>query len=118
MWVLDGGSDLAVGDYLISSDVKGHAMKDDGTYQTAYIIARVAEPVEWAAETQTINGVKHKKISIFFESFEKDNFTIDLTETNQGIDNLRSRADRIQISLDRLEANDNTAELTNNSAKR
>jgi hypothetical protein len=69
MWVVDNGTDLSVGDYLISSSVTGHAMKDNADFEVAYIVGRVAEPVKWSAVTDSINGVKHKRISVFFESF-------------------------------------------------
>ena len=70
MWVVDNGEDLQIGDYLISSAIKGHATKDIGKYEVANIVARVAEPVNWNNETKTINGVKHKLVSVFFESFK------------------------------------------------
>ena len=40
--------------------VRGHAMKDNGQFEVANIIARVAEPVNWENETEIINGIKHK----------------------------------------------------------
>ena len=70
MWVVDNGENLEAGDYLISSSVAGHAMKDIGDYKIANIVARVAEPVDWTNETAQINGVKHKLISVFFENFK------------------------------------------------
>ncbi len=72
IWVVDNGDDLEVGDYLISSDVEGHAMLDNGDFEVAYIVARVAEPVNWYEETATIDGVKHKRISVFFEHFTRN----------------------------------------------
>ncbi|MFH2094316.1 MAG: hypothetical protein ABIJ16_01345 [Bacteroidota bacterium] len=70
MWVADNGENLETGDYLISSSIPGHAIKDIGQYEEANIIARVAEPVDWNNETMTINGIKHKKVSVFFENFK------------------------------------------------
>jgi len=70
MWVVDNGSNLEIGDYLISSDVPGHAMKVTDEYPVAYVVARVAENVDWSkVEEKTEDGIKHKKISVFFESF-------------------------------------------------
>jgi hypothetical protein len=69
MLVIDNGENLEIGDYLISSSIAGHAMKDKGEYPLSNIIARVAEPVNWENESQMINGVKHKLISVFFENF-------------------------------------------------
>lgn len=73
MWVVDDGEAIQPGDYLISSDVAGHAMKDEGQYQTSYVVARAAQAVDWSVETSTINGRKHKKISVLYGSFEKFN---------------------------------------------
>ncbi|TSC88693.1 MAG: hypothetical protein G01um10145_860 [Microgenomates group bacterium Gr01-1014_5] len=79
MWVADYGSNLENGDYLISSGTAGHAMKDDGTYKPAYIIARVAQPVDWNEISETIddNGTprKHARISITFEMYKENNLT-------------------------------------------
>jgi hypothetical protein len=73
VWVVNNGSDLAIGDYLISSTVEGHAMKEDGTYEIAFVFARVAEPVQWDAISETVDGVKHARVSVFYESFVKNN---------------------------------------------
>jgi hypothetical protein len=86
MWVADKGVNIEPGDYLISSDVSGHAMKDVGEYDLSYIIGRSAESIDWSAITSTIDGVKHAKISVFYENFTKDNrlaktFTIDTAST-------------------------------------
>ncbi|MBU0764989.1 MAG: hypothetical protein KJ607_09160, partial [Bacteroidetes bacterium] len=69
MWVIENGENLEVGDYLISSSVPGHAMKDNGKFEIANIIARVAEPVNWQEVTTTGDDVKHKLVSVFFENF-------------------------------------------------
>lgn len=69
MWIVDNGSNLEPGDYLISSGVAGHGMKDSGEFEVANIIARVAEPVNWGTVADTINGVKRKKVAVFYESF-------------------------------------------------
>jgi len=78
MWVVDNGDDLQVGDYLISSSTAGHAMKDKGEFEVSNIIGRVAEPVEWANETEMIDGVKHKLVSVFFENFTINNTNMQL----------------------------------------
>ncbi len=70
MWVVDEGQDIQPGDYLISSSTPGHAMKDDPEkYPLGYVIARAAEPVNWASVSETVGGQKHKRISVLFESF-------------------------------------------------
>jgi len=66
VWIADMGDDIKPGDLLISSDVPGHAMKDDRTAELSYIIGRAAESVVWSEVEDTKDGVKHKKISILF----------------------------------------------------
>ncbi|MEO8581627.1 MAG: site-specific integrase [Patescibacteria group bacterium] len=74
VWVVDQGENLQAGDYLISSNVEGHAMKEAGQFDKSYIFARVAEPVDWSTvTTTTAGGKKHKLISVLYESFVKDN---------------------------------------------
>ena len=72
MWVVEEGENLVEGDYLISSATPGHAMKDNGQFDLANIISRVAEPVDWSTVTEVINGKKHKRISVLFESFVRN----------------------------------------------
>jgi len=73
LWVADTGEDIESGDYLISSSVPGHAQKDSEELITSYVIARAGENVTWDEIEDTLNKgdtfVKHKKISVFFESF-------------------------------------------------
>jgi hypothetical protein len=70
IWVVDKGENITVGDWLISSDVSGHAMRDDGTtYEKAYAFAMAAENVDWSSVSETVDGTKHKKISVLFERF-------------------------------------------------
>ena len=66
VWVADMGEDIHPGDYLISSPVAGHAMKDDRSEELSHIIGRAAEPIQWSEVEDVIDGVKHKKISILF----------------------------------------------------
>jgi hypothetical protein len=99
MWVVDKGEDIAIGDYLISSDVTGHAMKENGTYPTAYVVARVAEPVKWSSETQMINGVKHKLISVFFESFVQNNAQKELEVLKKEMKELQERMLKIENKI-------------------
>ena len=74
MWVVDDGEDIQPGDYLISSATPGHAVKEDGSEEVAYIVGRAAEKVDWSTvDTTAVDGRKHKRISVFFESFEKAN---------------------------------------------
>jgi hypothetical protein len=89
MWVVDNGESINAGDYLISSSVKGHAMKDLGNFETSYVVGRAAENVNWNNETTMINGVKHKKISVLFESFVLKNNTAKVKALQERIDKLK-----------------------------
>jgi len=73
VWVVDDGANIAPGDYLISSETAGHAVKDDGAADVSHVIARAAEPVDWSQETATIDGKRHKRISVTFEVFDSRN---------------------------------------------
>ena len=66
VWVADMGVDIQPGDYLISSSVAGHAMKDDRSEDLSHIIGRAAEPIQWSEVNETVDGIKHQKISILF----------------------------------------------------
>lgn len=73
MWVVDEGENVLPGDSLISSNTEGHAQKDIGAYPVSYIVARAAEAVDWSLVTETIDGKKHKKISVLFDSYVRTN---------------------------------------------
>lgn len=73
MWVVDNGENINAGDYLISSGVSGHAMKETGQFERAFVIARAATDINWANVEESIEGVKHARISVFFESFILNN---------------------------------------------
>ena len=92
MWVADQGEDLKQGDYLISSNVQGHAEKDTRTHDISYVIARVSEDIQWSAVTESVNGVKHKKISVFFENFDRYNFNLaDIASSTLTLANLSNQ---------------------------
>lgn len=91
MWVVDDGEDIAIGDYLISSSVSGHAVKENGEHEIAYIIGRAAEKVDWSIVDAMIDDRKHKRISVFYESFEKVN--------NTDVKDLLERVSRLEALL-------------------
>jgi hypothetical protein len=99
MWVADNGQDLTVGDYLISSTVEGHAMKDNGEFDIAHVIARVAEPLRWNEVSETINGIKHKRISIFFETFDRNHKAEKL---EKDMAKMKDQINAISLELERL----------------
>jgi len=102
MWVVDTGRAVRPGDYLISSDVTGHAWLDDESrFPIGIIIARRGEPVDWSRVTDTVDGRKHQRISVFFESFERGSAVgvAKLVEKQQQeIEDLRSRIGALEKS--------------------
>ncbi len=82
VWVTDKGENINIGDYLISSDVAGHAQKDTGEFAVSHIVARAAESIDWTHVADVKNGVKHKKISVFFEAFDKNNMHSSIAGTS------------------------------------
>lgn len=73
MWVTDDGGDIEPGDFLISSRVPGCAMKDDpDRFSIGNICARSASRVRWADIEPDARGIKRQKISVLFESFQRD----------------------------------------------
>lgn len=78
IWLADTGKNLVTGDYLISSATPGHAELDTQTDPTSQVIAKIAEPVDWSTVTETVNGVKHKKVSVFFTTFARNNAVANL----------------------------------------
>ncbi len=68
LWVVDTGIPVQTGDRLISSATPGHAETDPGLFDVTYVVARAAEPVDWdSVEETTVDGVKHKRISVLVE---------------------------------------------------
>ena len=82
LWVVDEGQDIEVGDYLISADTMGHARKDPRTDDISYIVGRAAEAIDWSTVTESVGGKKHKKISVYFEFFARDNASANLQGEN------------------------------------
>ena len=107
MWVADNGDDIQVGDFLISADLAGHAMKDPGTYETSYIVARAAEPVSWSDVEDFVvdsraKGLKHRKISVFFESFTRHNSAQEIASLKAENVQLRAQLSALATAVDRL----------------
>ncbi len=122
MWVTEGANgDLEAGEYLISSDVPGCAMKDDPErFSVGYICARAAESVEWSHIVPSADGVKRKRISVLFQSFERhvspspstrNHFTRERTEgaelatmqrLNQKFEETRAENTELRKTLDEL----------------
>ncbi len=122
MWVVDTGRNIEPGQYLISSDVTGHAMLDDAErFPVGYVIARAAEGVDWAKVSETIDasaqgsrplvlpGRKHRRISVFFESFERGiaaGAGKKLEELERRLDTLLLRNSELEKRINALEARD------------
>lgn len=68
-----GGGDLEPGDYLISSDVPGCAMKDDPEkFAVGHVVAKAAERIHWNDVPADESGVKRVRASVLFGSFVRD----------------------------------------------
>jgi hypothetical protein len=108
MWVIATDRDIEPGDYLISSEVSGHAMLDDEErFEVGHVVARAAEPVDWSTVTDAREGCKHKRISVFFESFVRGNsrhVQRKLQEKDRQIDRLQQQNQEILERLAGLEA--------------
>ena len=70
MLIVDKGANIAVGDYLVSSDIAGYAMKDPGTYTTGYVIGRATEAINWSTVSDTVGSTKYKLITVTYENFK------------------------------------------------
>lgn len=100
MWVVDDGRDIKTGDYLISSSTPGHAIIDDEEkYTVGHIVARAAETVDWNSVVESIDGKKHKKISVLFGNFERANATV----LNRKIEEQQNHIENLEIRLSMLE---------------
>ena len=75
MWVDDEGGNINPGDYLISSNVAGYAMKDTGQFAESNIVGRASDPVDWTNETAVVNGHKVKRIEVLYTQFTRMNAT-------------------------------------------
>jgi len=84
-WVADKGENIEAGDYLISSDVAGHAQKMDADFALNYVFARAAEDIDWSEVNETVDGVKHKVITVFFDSLVVNTQTVDVIKDNQSL---------------------------------
>lgn len=63
VWVTDINGPVRAGDYLTTSDVLGHAQRQDSDICHSYTVGKVIETVDWSAVTDTVehNGVTYKK---------------------------------------------------------
>ncbi len=102
MWVVDSGlGDLSPGDALISSDVRGCAMKDDvERFAVGHVVARAAEGVVWSAVPAGPDGVKRVLLSVFFDSFERQG---NAAAVDADIESLRAENDELRSRLETLE---------------
>lgn len=100
VWVTDKGENIEAGDYLISSDVIGHAQKMDANLALNYVFARAAEDVDWSTVSETsTDGIKHKIISVFFDTLVVNTQTVDVIKDN---DFLGSRLDFSKMDVDEV----------------
>jgi hypothetical protein len=67
VWVVDTGSDLEPGDLLVSSTSPGDAMKAPPALERAFVVARVAERLRWAAVAPDAAGRRRARVAVLFE---------------------------------------------------
>ncbi len=77
-------------------------MKDQGDFAKSYVVARAGEPVDWDSVGEDIDGRKHKKISVFFENFERDH---DLEGKDAKIQMLESRLANLEEMMQKVLTN-------------
>ena len=108
MWVVDDGQNVEIGDHLISSDVSGHAMRDTGEFPVSHIVAIAVEPVDWDEVEESIDGRKHRRISVLFERFAMNHIVQsaaesgELTQVKAELWELRSEKETLARSNDEL----------------
>jgi len=106
MLVVDGGAgDISPGDLLISSDVRGCAMKHDADrFPIGHIIARAAQSVNWSAVHPDASGIRGARVSVLFESFVRDSLgPASMTLREAEFAELRARNEELEDRLARLE---------------
>ncbi len=103
MWVTNEGGDIQPGDFLISSNTSGCAMKyAPEKYPIGYIVARAAEGVNWK------DGAYRKKVSVFFKSFMYNGETLHLKEE---ISNLKAEVHLMKTILNRFSTLDENRKI-------
>lgn len=90
MWVTNDGGNIGIGDYLISSNTKGCAMKDPQKEEVSYIVARAGEEVNWNEIEADSKGVKKVQISVFYEAFKKYNYQVKLKSLQEEINQIKA----------------------------
>jgi len=104
------------GDYLISSDVPGCAMKDDPRrFVVGHVVARAADRVNWSNVSADASGLKRARISVLFQSFDRGGDAGQMTATIKSqqdeihhlqaqIDSMRSEVASLHALAERLTA--------------
>ena len=85
MWVVDDGMDVEIGDLVILSEIPGHATVDRGQHAIAHVVARTAEPVHWDEVYESVDGRKHRRISVLFEPFTMNRAAVSAAAPGNGV---------------------------------
>ena len=103
MLVVDSGTgDIQPGDYLISSDVSGCAMKDDPRrFAVGHVIARAGQRIDWSTMSADSDGRNVARASVFFESFVRSGITESVAPNAQKDGEIAKLNERI-AQLERL----------------
>ncbi len=93
MCVVDSGvGDIEPGDYLVSSDVPGCAMKDDpAQFRIGHVIAKAADRIRWNDVPADEQRVRRARASVLFGSFVRGEDTRELRDRLVRLEALLSR---------------------------
>ena len=105
MWVVDDGrGNIQAGDYLISSDVPGAAMKDDvARFAVGHVIARAAESIDWSAIKVVGSSPRRALVSVFYESFDRQGDPAEMDLLKKTVEAQRLEIEMLQARLSDLE---------------
>ncbi len=110
MWVVEDGQNVEIGDHLISSDMAGHAMRDTGEFPVSHIVGIAVQAVDWDEIEESVDGRKHRRISVLFERFAvnhaiqsaQDPGNVELNRVKAELSDLRSEKEELARNNDEL----------------
>ena len=99
--IIQGKTDIKIGDYLISSDISGYAVKDEGTFEQANIIGRTTENINWEnIQTTLKNGLKYTFVDVYFTHFVTTHQNVSLQKE---VELLEVRLQKLRNAVEKLE---------------
>ena len=91
VWIIDSGAGtIEPGDYLITSDTPGCAMKDNpAKFPTGHIFAIAAQRIDWS-EVPAVGGVRKVKASVLLERFVRGVSAEEFLEMRRELDEIKA----------------------------